>query len=184
MLCTFYINKPKLTWNWIELLWLFYFERNCRYFTSSVNLLCILILISLLLLVLFHCFVSGQSIDITGSYTSAIWAFIGMYSVSALFVAMSPVYQRFFASHRLVTFEIYRQKKEARKKNKTTSKKSSKSKNTSESNAIMCESVTSVWCIQTESPLLQSLATSDSAGYNMARIKASTCKYKRNVLTL
>eukprot|EP00057_Strongylocentrotus_purpuratus_P014251 XP_011668725.1 PREDICTED: monocarboxylate transporter 9 isoform X1 [Strongylocentrotus purpuratus] len=66
----------------------------------------------------------GQSIDTTGSYTYAIWAFIGMYTVSGLCVLMAPVYQRFFAPHRLVTFELYRKKMEARKNNVVSEQKS------------------------------------------------------------
>lgn len=91
-----------------------------------------------------HCLL-GQSIDTTGSYTYAIWAFIGMYTVSGLCVLMAPVYQRFFAPHRFVTFELYRKKIEARKKNVASEQKSFHcEENNLKAITIVCERVTCV----------------------------------------
>nr|XP_054774767.1 monocarboxylate transporter 13-like [Lytechinus pictus] len=88
----------------------------------------------------------GESIDKTGSYTSAIWSFIGMHLVSGLCVLMSPVYQRFFAPDRFVTYELYRKKKEARKKCSVSQKQSFDCKigNIPLSQKIVCDRVTSV----------------------------------------
>ncbi|XP_072164771.1 monocarboxylate transporter 9-like [Diadema setosum] len=56
----------------------------------------------------------GQSIDATGSYRNAIWAFIGLHIASGMLFVSAPIYQYFFARDRLVTFDLHREKREAR----------------------------------------------------------------------
>ncbi|XP_071481877.1 monocarboxylate transporter 9-like [Diadema antillarum] len=56
----------------------------------------------------------GQSIDATGSYRNAIWAFIGLHIASGMLFISAPVYQYFFAKDRLVTFDFHREKRVAR----------------------------------------------------------------------
>ncbi|XP_071510425.1 monocarboxylate transporter 12-like [Diadema antillarum] len=53
----------------------------------------------------------GQSIDRTGSYRAAIFAFMGLYVTSASLFAFAPVYQKFFAKDRYVVMEIRRKRR-------------------------------------------------------------------------
>ncbi|XP_030839794.1 uncharacterized protein LOC105442193 [Strongylocentrotus purpuratus] len=64
----------------------------------------------------------GQSIDKTGSYTSALFAFIGIFVTSGILLLMAPLYQRLFAPERFVTFDLHRRKREARSKNRKSVK--------------------------------------------------------------
>nr|XP_054758927.1 uncharacterized protein LOC129264978 [Lytechinus pictus] len=64
----------------------------------------------------------GQSIDQTGSYESALLAFVGIFATSGVLLLLTPLYQRYFAPERFVTFKIHRRKMEARKKRSASTK--------------------------------------------------------------
>ncbi|XP_072164291.1 monocarboxylate transporter 12-like [Diadema setosum] len=59
---------------------------------------------------------AGQSIDRTGSYSAAILSFVVMYVISASLFVLAPLYQKYFAKDRFITFEIRRQKKLKRRR--------------------------------------------------------------------
>ncbi|XP_071509044.1 monocarboxylate transporter 12-like [Diadema antillarum] len=65
---------------------------------------------------------AGQSIDRTGSYSAAILSFVVMYVISASLFAFAPLYQKYFAEDRFITFEIRRQKKLKRRRRTEYSK--------------------------------------------------------------
>eukprot|EP00057_Strongylocentrotus_purpuratus_P004931 XP_003729789.1 PREDICTED: uncharacterized protein LOC100894070 [Strongylocentrotus purpuratus] len=86
----------------------------------------------------------GQSIDNTGSYVGALWAFIGMYITSGIVLPMAPLYQRIFAPERFVTFDIHRRKREARSEWSRLRKKDRHRCTVSKEEIIVCELVSSV----------------------------------------
>ncbi|XP_041469417.1 uncharacterized protein LOC121419151 isoform X2 [Lytechinus variegatus] len=89
------------------------------------NLICIIALISFMFVtsvIPLMCIAIGQSIDQTGSYESALLAFVGVFATSGVLLLLTPLYQRYFAPERFVTFIIHRRKMEARKKRSTSTK--------------------------------------------------------------
>ncbi|XP_041452826.1 uncharacterized protein LOC121405899 [Lytechinus variegatus] len=86
----------------------------------------------------------GQSIDNTGSYKGAIWAFIGMYVTSGILLLLAPLYQRIFAPERFVTFDLHRKKRDERRERNRLRKRDRHRCKVSNGDIIVCEQVSTV----------------------------------------
>ncbi|XP_072163938.1 uncharacterized protein [Diadema setosum] len=66
--------------------------------------------------------ISGQSLDDSGSYLSAIRIFTGTHLLVAFLLVMAPAYQKFFAKDRYVMLEQHRQQRQLEKRVQTSEK--------------------------------------------------------------